>query len=160
MDRDNSPLASTPATFQALTEEDLQDPVGQVPSPLMASELRDDNQSTILEASLEDLSMETQGDSHMEMATTIEPTMMEVEEETPEATPCAKRTRSHDGPAQQPGIPHPKAILEGLMKNINLEMEVARKQNEAEIRKNQNKNTPETAVETEVTLNAYTEQRE
>ena len=71
----------------------------------MASDLRDDNQSTILEASLEDLSMETQGDSHMEMATTNEPTMMEVEEETPEPTPCAKRTRSHDGPAQQPGTP-------------------------------------------------------
>ena len=65
MDRDNLPLASTPATFQALTEEDLQDHVGQVLSPLMASELRDDNQSTILKDSLEDLSMDTQGEGHI-----------------------------------------------------------------------------------------------
>ena len=107
MEREKSPLASTPATFQTLTEEDLQDPVGQVPSPLMASELRDDNQSTTLEASLEDLSMETQGESHMEM-TTNEPTMMEVEEVTPEPTPCARRTRSHEPPS---GTPQGKAIL-------------------------------------------------
>ena len=108
MERETSPSASTPTTFQALTDEDFQDPIGQVPSPLMASDLKDSNQSTILEASLEDLSMETQGDSHMEMATTNEPTMMEVEEVTPESTPCTRRTRSHDAPAQQSVTPRQK----------------------------------------------------
>ena len=97
MDRETSPSASTPLTFQALTEEDFKDPIGQVPSPLMKFELKDSNQSTILENSLEDLSMDTQGDSHMEMVTVMEPTMMEVVEITPEQTPLARRTRSHYG---------------------------------------------------------------
>ena len=60
--------------------------------------------------------------------------------------------------------PHPRALLDGLMKNIELEMEVARTKNEAEKKNSYNKEkTPEIAVEvveTEVTQKSYTGQKE
>ena len=163
MERETSPSASTPATFQALTEEDFQDTIGQVPSPKVDSDLKDSNQSTILENSLEELSMETQGDSHMEMVSTMEPTMMEVGEDTPEPTPLAKRTRSHDGEklyTQQPVTPHPRVVFDNLMKHIVSEMQVAKKQNESKKKKSHSKEEAPgkavEAVEEEDTLKSYT----
>ena len=62
MEEDKSPVASTPAiaTFQALNAVDTTIEVRQVPSPLQASDLRDDEQSTILGGSMEDISLVTQ----------------------------------------------------------------------------------------------------
>ena len=98
-------------------------PRGQVPSPLLDSELKDTNESTILGDSLEDISMTTHGDSNMELATVLEPTLMEGVEDNPVETPyvetpcVAKRTRSHDGEITI--IPTPIEIYDDLIKKIS-----------------------------------------
>ena len=123
MERDTSPTASTPMTFQPLTEADMCVPRGQVPFPLLDSELKDTNESTILGDSLEDISMTTHGDSNMELATVLEPTLMEGVEDNPVETPyvetpcVAKRTRSHDGEITI--IPTPIEIYDDLIKKIS-----------------------------------------
>ena len=100
MEQDNSPVASTPAMFQALNAVDPRFEARQVPSPLMASDLRDDEQSTILRDSMEDLSLTTEPGDQMDLTNT-DPTRIEVEIVSPALTPqsvVARRTRSHDNP--------------------------------------------------------------
>ena len=88
--------------------------------------------------------MNTQGEGQMEL-TTSESTMMEVEDVTPEPTPCARRTRSHDNPP-------PDTVQADTLQQDTLE--VAKKQTEA---KRKLISTPEP---TAVSLNEYTEKTE
>ena len=100
MEQDNSPVTSTPAMFQALNANDPSVDARQVPSPLMASELRDDEQSTILRDSMEDLSLITEQGDQMDLTNT-DPSMIEVENVSLALTPqsvVARTTRSHDIP--------------------------------------------------------------
>ena len=85
MESNSSPSASTPMTFQALTDADFREPV---PSPILGSELKNNDENVILAAdSLENLSMTTQGESNMEMVTVVETTELEEAESSVGATP-------------------------------------------------------------------------
>ena len=102
MEEDKSPVASTPAiaTFQALNPVDTTIEVRQVPSPLQASDLRDDEQSTILGGSMEDISLITQPGEGLNQ-TVMDPEDNGGEQKTPARTPqsmVARKTRSHDNP--------------------------------------------------------------
>ena len=78
MENEQSPTSSTPAMSKTYVAEDKQDTPRQVsPSPLVDSELTRCSQSTILEASMSNMSMETNFDSPMEMVTSTEVTVME-----------------------------------------------------------------------------------
>ena len=76
--------------------------------------------------------MKTHGDRSMDMVTSTETTVMEVGLETPESTPIARKTRSHDGVKpclQRVDTPNPKQILDNLKKHINSEIQVAKEKN-------------------------------
>ena len=173
MDRETSPTSSTPSVFRTLTEEDHQDSLRQVPSPLVESDLTNCSQSTILETSLSGLSMETHGDSPMDMVTSTETTVMEVGWETPESTPIARKTRSHDGVKpclQKVDTPNPKQILDNLMKHINSEIQVAKEKNaektentqdqpaikDSEADDSSDEEISDSSIEVEDTLKSYT----
>ena len=109
-----------------MTDADLREPV---PSPILDSELKNNDESVILAGdSLENLSMTTQGETNMEMVTAVETNMLEEAESSIGATPCvATRTRSHDG--QKPIPPLPKHRFDDLINNIRSEMKRAEEQN-------------------------------
>ena len=88
MESNTSLSASMPMMFQALNAED---PRVLVPSPIMDSDLKNSDESTIVESSsIENLSTTTQWDSNMEMVTMVA-------ESSIGATPgVAMRTRSHE----------------------------------------------------------------
>ena len=124
--------------FQALNADD---PRAPVPSPIMDSELKNSDESTIVESSsLENLSKTAQWDSDMDMPTVIVQTSIG---DTPAPTSTvASRTRSHDGERVVP--PLPKFMMDDLMNNIEAEMQRAREQNR---RRDQNLNDTEEEIQ-------------
>ena len=126
MDSKKSPSASTPSTFQALNEEDPRAQV-QVPSPIMDSELKDSNESTIVKSSsTENLSTTAQWDSGMEMTTVINSSVGK--------TPGVfTRTRSHDGEKMPPSLAN--FMMEELLSGLQAELQDANEHNEVDIYK-------------------------
>ena len=88
-EKKSTPTSSTPGCWR---KGSVQEPVVTtgVPSPVMASELTETNESTILESSgMEDCSTTVQYDPSMDDTT--------IQEFPASQTPVAARTRSHDG---------------------------------------------------------------
>ena len=106
-------------TFQALNGVDSRE---TVPSPILDSELKNSDESTIYASeSLKNISMSTQGEINMEMVTVVEKTLEGETESSIGETPCiATRTRSYDGQKLFPPLPQHR--MNDLINDIKSEM--------------------------------------